>query len=91
MPITTHSPLRTATDSRMIAGSSICATLKGKGDSVLIDGLREERFKGRYISQSDIHEAIEVQKKNEGMNQHRVDPSIMDRIKQNIINRMKMN
>lgn len=82
---------RTATDSRMIAGSSICATLKGKGDSVLIDGLREERFQGRYISQSDIHESIEAQKKNEEMNPHRVDPSIMDRIKQNIINRMKMN
>lgn len=82
---------RTATDSRMIAGSSICTTLKGKGDSVLIDGLREEHFQGRYISQSDIHEAIEAQKKNEGMNTHRVDPSIMDKIKQNIINRMKMN
>lgn len=82
---------RTATDSRMIAGSSICATLKGKGDSVLIDGLREERFQGRYISQSDIHEATEAQKKNEEMNPNRVDPSIMDRIKQNIINRMKMN
>ena len=82
---------RTATDSRMIAGSSICATLKGKGDSVLIDGLREERFQGRYISQSDIHEAIEAQKKNDDNNPHRVDPSIMDKIKQNIINRMKMN
>ena len=82
---------RTATDSRMISGSSICTTLKGKGDSVLIDGLREERFQGRYISQSDIHEAIEVQKKNDDNNPHRVDPSIMERIKQNIINRMKMN
>lgn len=82
---------RTATDSRMIAGSSICATLKGKGDSVLIDGLREERFQGRYISQSDIHEATEAQKKNEEMNHNRVDPSIMDRIKKNIIDRMKMN
>lgn len=82
---------RTATDSRMIAGSSICTTLKGKGDSVLIDGLREERFQGRYISQSDIHEATEAQKKNEEMNPNRVDPSIMDRIKKNIIDRMKMN
>lgn len=82
---------RTATDSRMIAGSSICATLKGKGDSVLIDGLREERFQGRYISQSDIHESIESQKKNEDSNPRRVDPAIMERIKQNILNRMKMN
>ena len=82
---------RTATDSRMIAGSSICTTLKGKGDSVLIDGLREERCQGRYISQSDIHEATEAQKKNEKMNPNRVDPSIMDRIKKNIIDRMKMN
>lgn len=82
---------RTATDSRMIAGSNICAKLRGCGDAVLIDGLREERFQGRYISQSDILEAIEVQKKNEDNNPHRVDPSIMDKIKQNILNRMKMN
>lgn len=82
---------RTATDSRMIAGSNICAKLRGCGDAVLIDGLREERFQGSYISQSDIHESIEAQKKNEDNNPHRVDPSIMDKIKQNIINRLKMN
>ena len=82
---------RTATDSRMIAGSSICTTLKGKGDSVLINGLREERFKGRYISKTDIHESMEKQKKNDDSNPHRVDPSIMEQIKLNIINRMKMN
>lgn len=82
---------RTATDSRMIAGSSICTTLKGKGDSVLIDGLREERFQGRYISKTDIHESMERQKKNDDSNPRRVDPAIMERIKQNIINRMKMN
>lgn len=82
---------RTATDSRMISGSNICAKLRGRGDAVLIDGLREERFQGRYISKSDIHEAMEKQKKNEDINPRRVDPSIMDKIKQNIINRMKMN
>lgn len=82
---------RTATDSRMISGSNICAKLRGRGDAVLIDGLREERFQGRYISQTDIHETMEKQKKNEESNPRRVDPSIMERIKQNILNRMKMN
>lgn len=82
---------RTATDSRMIAGSNICAKLRGRGDAVLIDGLREERFHGRYISKTDIHESMEKQKKNDDSNPHRVDPSIMERIKQNILNRMKMN
>lgn len=82
---------RTATDSRMIAGSNICAKLRGRGDAVLIDGLREERFQGRYISKTDIHESMEKQKKNDDSNPHRVDPSIMERIKQNILNRMKMN
>lgn len=82
---------RTATDSRMIAGSNICAKLRGCGDAVLIDGLREERFQGRYISQSDIHKTMEKQKKNEDSNPRRVDPAIMERIKQNILNRMKMN
>lgn len=82
---------RTATDSRMIAGSNICAKLRGRGDAVLIDGLREERFQGRYISKTDIHESMEKQKKNDDSNPHRVDPSIMEQIKQNIINRMKMN
>lgn len=82
---------RTATDSRMISGSNICAKLRGRGDAVLIDGLREERFQGRYISKTDIHESMEKQKKNDDSNPHRVDPSIMERIKQNIINRMKMN
>ena len=82
---------RTATDSRMISGSNICAKLRGRGDAVLIDGLREERFHGRYISKTDIHESMEKQKKNDDSNPHRVDPSIMEQIKQNIINRMKMN
>ena len=82
---------RTATDSRMIAGSNICAKLRGRGDAVLIDGLREERFQGRYISKTDIHESLEKQKKNDDSNPRRVDPAIMERIKQNIINRMKMN
>ena len=82
---------RTATDSRMISGSNICAKLRGRGDAVLIDGLREERFQGRYISKTDIHESMEKQKKNDDSNPHRVDPSIMEQIKQNIINRMKMN
>lgn len=82
---------RTATDSRMISGSNICAKLRGCGDAVLIDGLREERFQGRYISQSDIHKTMEKQKKNEDSNPRRVDPAIMERIKQNILNRMKMN
>ena len=82
---------RTATDSRMISGSNICAKLRGRGDAVLIDGLREERFQGRYISKTDIHESMEKQKKNDDSNPHRVDPSIMERIKQNILNRMKMN
>lgn len=82
---------RTATDSRMISGSNICAKLRGRGDAVLIDGLREERFQGRYISKTDIHESMEKQKKNDDSNPHRVDPSIMDKIKQNIINRMKLN
>lgn len=82
---------RTATDSRMISGSNICAKLRGRGDAVLIDGLREERFQGRYISKTDIHESMEKQKKNDDSNPRRVDPAIMERIKQNIINRMKMN
>lgn len=82
---------RTATDSRMISGSNICAKLRGRGDAVLIDGLLEERFQGRYISKTDIHESMEKQKKNDDSNPHRVDPSIMEQIKQNIINRMKMN
>lgn len=49
---------RTAVDSRMIAGSSICTTLKGKGDAVLIDGLEEIRFQGKFTSRFEVAETI---------------------------------
>ena len=49
---------RTAVDSRMIAGSSICTTLKGKGDAVLIDGLDEIRFQGKFTSRFEVLETV---------------------------------
>lgn len=49
---------RTVVDSRMITGSAICTTLKGKGDAVLIDGLEETRFQGKFTSRYEVIETV---------------------------------
>jgi DNA segregation ATPase FtsK/SpoIIIE, S-DNA-T family len=49
---------RNSIDSRMIIGNNSLTKLKGKGDSILVNGLSETHFQGCYVNQSTIEEIV---------------------------------
>ena len=74
---------RKAVDSRMITGSNACTKLKGCGDAVLIDGLKEVHFQGAYISSDDIQRIVNGNIGNESITALNA-PYIPNRLKESV-------
>jgi S-DNA-T family DNA segregation ATPase FtsK/SpoIIIE len=56
--------VREKVDSRMIIGNNKCASLKGNGDAILVNGLQEIHFQSAYIEPDEIREIADGDSNN---------------------------